>query len=92
MYFVYLLNRRANIIVETPFGDTAPFVTGSLVKKGTVLGPVLNNCSLGNVCDESRGYQYENIEIKPLEFVDDIADQLMTSVIKLLLMSSITKS
>ena len=77
LYLVYLLNRRANITVKTPFGDTAPFVTESLVKQGTVLGPVLNNCSLGDVCVESRGYQYGNIEIKPLEFVDDIADQNM---------------
>ena len=52
-----------------------PFVTESLVKQENVLGPVLNSCSLGDVCDESRGYQYENIEIKPLKVVDDIADQ-----------------
>ena len=77
MYLVYLLNRRANITVKTPFGDTAPFVTESLVKQGTVLGPVLNNYSLGDGRDESRGYQYGNIEIKPLEFVDDISDQNM---------------
>ena len=77
LYLVYLLNRRANITVKTPFDDTAPFVTESLVKQGTVLGLVLNNCSLGDVFDASRGYQYGNIEIKPLEFVDDIADQNM---------------
>ena len=52
-------------------------MTESLVKQGTVPGPVLNNCSLGDVCDESRGYQFGNIEIKSLEFVDDIADQNM---------------
>ena len=39
--------------------------------------PVHNNCSLGDVCDESSGYQYGNIEIEPLEFVDDTADQNM---------------
>ena len=77
MYLVYLLNRRANITVKTPFGGTAPFVTESLVKHGTIIGPVHNNCSLGDVCDESRGYQCRNIEIKPLEFDDDTAEQNM---------------
>ena len=26
------------------------------------------------VCEEGKGYQYGNVELKPLEFVDDIAD------------------
>ena len=56
LYLVYLLNRRATITVKAPIGDTAPFVTKSFVKQGTVLGPVLNNSSLGDVCDVSRGY------------------------------------
>ena len=35
---------------------------------------MLNNCSLDDVYKERKGYQYGNVELKPLEFVDDIAD------------------
>ena len=42
------------------------------MKQGTVLGPVLNNCSL--VCKESLGYHIGSVEIKSMEFADDIAD------------------
>ena len=76
LYLAYLLNRRANITVKTPLLIQRP-LRQCLVKQGTVLGPVLNNYSLGDVCDESRSYQYGNIEIIPLECVDDIADQNM---------------
>ena len=61
-------------MVRTPFGDTDPFVVNNLVRQGTVLGPILNNCSLDQICKEGKSYQNGNIEIKPLEFVDDIAD------------------
>ena len=46
----------------------------NIVKQGTVLGPVLNNCSLDIVCHESESYQSGTVNIKSLEFVDDIAD------------------
>ena len=39
-----------------------------------VMGPVLNNCSLDQVCKEGNPYQYGTVEIKTLEFVDDMAD------------------
>ena len=51
-----------------------PFTTISLVKQGTSLGPVLNNCSLDAVCAHNNSYKYGTVEIKSLEFVDDIAD------------------
>ena len=35
---------------------------------------ILNNCSLDDVCKEGKGYQNGTVELKPLEFVDDIAD------------------
>ena len=37
-------------------------------------GPILNNCSLGKVHAHSNSHQYGIVEIKALEFVDDIAD------------------
>ena len=38
------------ITVRTPFGNTEPFQISNIVKQGTVLGPVLNNCSLDDKC------------------------------------------
>ena len=46
----------------------------NFVKQGTVLGPILNNCSLDRICKEGNGYQFGQANIKPLEFVDDLAD------------------
>ena len=68
------MNRIANIVIRTPFGNTRPFTANSLVKQGTSLGRILNNCSLDEVCAHSNSYQYGTVEIKSLEFVDDIAD------------------
>ena len=73
-YLIYLINKRSNITVKTPFGDTYPFLAEEIVKQGTVLGPILNNCSLDDVCKEGKGYQYLSVELKPFEFLDDIAD------------------
>ena len=64
------MTRRANIVIRTAFGNT----TNSLVKQGTSLGPILNNCSLDEVCAYSNSYQYGTVEIKSQDFVDDIAD------------------
>ena len=71
---IYRLNQRAEIVVRTPFGDTDSFVVNNLVRQGTVLGPILNNCSLDQICKEGKSYQNGNIQLKPLEFIDDIAD------------------
>ena len=45
-----------------------------IVKQGTPLGPILNNCSLDELYADSDSYQYGTVEIKSLEFVDDIAN------------------
>ena len=34
-----------------------PFVVNNLVRQGTVLGPILNNCSLDQIYKEGKGYQ-----------------------------------
>ena len=44
------------------------------MKQGTVLGPVLNNCSLDRFLQESFSYQFGSVEIKTSLFVDDISD------------------
>ena len=57
-----------------------PFLQKKLSNKaqllGTVLSPILKDCSLDDVCKERKGYQYGTVELTPLEFnfADDIAD------------------
>ena len=71
---IYYLNEKANVVVKTPFGETDPLSFMNIVKQGTVLGPVLNNVSLDRVCKESYSHHLGSVEIRSLEFVDDIAD------------------
>ena len=74
LYLIYLLNKKALITVKTPLGNASPFVIKSFVKQGTVLGPILNNCSLDRICKEGNGHQLGQVNIEPLQFVDDLAD------------------
>ena len=39
-----------------------------------MLGPILNNCSLDTICRDGAGDQIGRAVIKPMEFVDDLAD------------------
>ena len=71
---IYKMNHKTEIVVKTPFGDCNPIFVENIVRQGIVLGPVLNNCSLDKVCHESESYQSGDVNIKSLEFVDDIAD------------------
>ena len=71
---IYKLNVKANITIKTPFRDTQVLPLENLVKQGKVLGPVLNSCSLERVCKESLRYHIGSVEIKSVEFVNDIAD------------------
>ena len=56
------------------FIKTKSFTIDSSVKQGTSLGPILNNCSLDEVCAHGDSYQYGNTKMKTLKSVDDIAD------------------
>ena len=58
-YLIHLINKRSDITIKTPFGDTYPFLAEEIVKQGTVLGSILNNCSLDNVCKEEKGINME---------------------------------
>ena len=71
------MNRKAEIAIKPPFGDIYPFLIDNLVEQGTVPGPILNNCSLDKVCKQGASYHNKVVVIKPFEFVDDIADQIM---------------
>ena len=46
----------SRIVVRTPFGNTDLFPVNNLVRQGTVLGPILNNCSLDQICKKGIGY------------------------------------
>ena len=74
LFLIYLMNTKASVTIKTPMGDTYPLILSNLVKQGTVLGPVLNNCSLDRFSKESFGYNFGSVGIIPLEFVDDIAN------------------
>ena len=74
LYLIYLLNKKRSITVKTPLGNASPFVIKNSVKQGKVSGPMLNNCSLDRICKEGIVYQFSQVNIKPLEFVDDLAD------------------
>ena len=71
---IYLINKEARMTVKTPVGDTDAILLTNLVKQGTVLGPVLNNCSLNKMSTHSTDYNSGSVQIKPMELVDDIAD------------------
>ena len=72
LYLIYLMNRRSNIVIRTPFGNARPFNHYFLSK--TRYFTILNNSSLDEVCAHSNSYQHGTVKIKTLEFVDDIAD------------------
>ena len=71
---IYLMNIKATVTIKTPLGDTDPLFLSNFVKQGTVLGPVLNNCSLNELSTDSIGYNFGSVQIKSMEFVDDLAD------------------
>ena len=68
------MNIKATVTIKTPLGDTDPLFLSNFVKQGTVLGSVLNNCSLNKLSTDSIGYNFGSVEIKSMEFVDDLAD------------------
>ena len=70
---IYLMNTKVQVTIRTPIGESQPFICSNVVKQGTVLGPVLNNCSIDDFSKSSCPHYFGNTEIKSLEFVDDIA-------------------
>ena len=68
------MNRKAHVTVKTSFSDSDPFITTDLLKQGTCPGPILNNCSFSDICTEGNNFNYGSVQIKSLEYVDDIED------------------
>ena len=42
---IYLRNTKVQVTIRTLIGESRPFICSNIVKQGTVLGTVLNNCS-----------------------------------------------
>ena len=76
---IYLMNMKATVTIKTSFGDIDPLFLSNFVKQGTVLGPVLNNCSLNKLSTDSIGYNFGFVQIKSMEFVDDLKIQIGTN-------------
>ena len=60
--------------MKTPVRECEQFISLNVVRQGTVLGPVLNNCSFDKFSKQSYPYYYGKTEIKSSEFFDNIAD------------------
>ena len=71
---IYFMNTKVQVTIRTPIEESRPFICANIVKQGTVLGSVLNNCSIDDFSQSRCPYYFGNTEIKSLEFVDDIAD------------------
>ena len=70
---ICLMNIKATVTIKTPLGDKDPLFLSNFVKQGTVLGHVINNC-LNKLSTDSIGYNFGSVQIKSMEFVDDLAD------------------
>ena len=71
---IYLINTKATVTIKTPLGDTDPLFLSNFAKQETVLGPVFNNCSSIKLSTDSIDHNFGSVQIKSVEFVDDLAD------------------
>ena len=74
LQLIYNLNKKADVIVQTPYGPTQMFHTDPIVKQGTVLGPCLCSASTGEYCGLNPGVRVRDTTISSLVYVDDIID------------------
>ena len=71
---IHLMNTKVQVTIRTPTGESQPVICSNIVKQGTVLAPVLNNCSTDDFSKSSCPYYFGNTEIKSWNL-------LMTSLI-----------
>ena len=74
LQLIYNLNKEASVVVQTPVGDTSPFITDPIVKQGSILGPVLCSTSTAEYCTENLGVTIGTLILASLLYVDDILD------------------
>ena len=71
---IYKTNLEANIVVKTPFGNSASFTKTSIVKQGSVTACCLCSATTGEFCDENTegGMSIGDVIIRNLAYVDDV--------------------
>ena len=74
LQLIYNLNKKAGVVVQTPFGATPIFQTDPIVKQGTVLGPCLCSSSTAEYCCKNSGVSVGSTIISSLLYVDDVID------------------
>ena len=74
LHLVYLLNKKATIVVNTPFGLTEESYIEDIVEQGTVLGPNLCSVTTAEYCSINKGIAVCDAVVISLLFVDDDLD------------------
>ena len=74
LQLIYNLNKKAEVVVKTPYGLTETFTTEPIVKQGTVLGSILCSGSTAEYCGRNEGVPVGNMMLSSLLFVDDVLD------------------
>ena len=69
------MNKKADIIIRTPIGNTDNIQVKEVVKQGTIFGPIMccAETSAVNSIGEEVKYSYGKINIGMPIFMDDIA-------------------
>ena len=71
---IYKLNRKAKVVIKTPYGLTDMFETEPIVKQGTVLGSAMCSSLTGEYCGMNEGVRVGNMMLSSLLYVDDLLD------------------
>ena len=72
---LHKLNRRAEMVVETPVGETESFEINNIVKQGTIFGPILccsSTAKINNIGERVMTAITPEMSIGSLIYVDDI--------------------
>ena len=78
LQIIYDLNKKATVIVKTPYGPSPSFETEPIVKQGTVLGSPLCSASTAEYCGINKGVQICEMTLSSLLYVDDALDLSMS--------------
>ena len=82
------MNRKADVIVDSPVGKTNMFTVNNVVKQGTIYGPAI--CSkemecVNTSCHKTVSYYGPHIEIESLAYVDDLIAAITKALSKTVL-------
>ena len=82
---IYQMNKKINIVIDTPVGRTEAFTANHIVKQGSVCATKLCCASAGkiNLMGPQESYSLTpNINLKSLVFIDDISGGGSPTVVK----------